>query len=72
MLTEMFAAAGLTWHCMLSGKMVHAYKPNPAEYRLALDRLELHPRRTLMVAAHPARRRGPWAANRLHPASRRR
>jgi 2-haloacid dehalogenase len=33
--------------------MVHAYKPDPAVYRLALDRLALDPRRTLMVAAHP-------------------
>lgn len=53
MLTDLFAAAGLTWHCVLSGDMVHAYKPDPAMYRLALDRLALDPRRTLMVAAHP-------------------
>jgi 2-haloacid dehalogenase len=37
MLTDLFAAAGLTWHCVLSGEMVHAYKPDPAVYRLALD-----------------------------------
>jgi 2-haloacid dehalogenase len=53
MLTDIFAAAGLTWHCVLSGEMVHAYKPDPAVYRLAVDRLGLDPRRTLMVAAHP-------------------
>jgi 2-haloacid dehalogenase len=53
MLTEMFAAGGLTWHCVLSGEMVHAYKPDPAVYRLALDWLALDPHRTLMVAAHP-------------------
>ena len=53
MLTDLFAAGGLTWHCVLSGETVHAYKPDPAVYRLALDRLELDPRRTLMVAAHP-------------------
>jgi 2-haloacid dehalogenase len=53
MLTDMFAAGGLTWHCVLSGEMAHAYKPDPAVYRLALDRLALDPRRTLMVAAHP-------------------
>ncbi len=53
MLTELFAAGGLTWHCVLSGEMVHAYKPDPAVYRLALDRLALDPRRTLMIAAHP-------------------
>ena len=53
MLTDLFAAGGLTWHGVLSGELVHAYKPDPAVYRLALDRLELDPRRTLMVAAHP-------------------
>jgi 2-haloacid dehalogenase len=53
MLTDMFAAGGLTWHCVLSGEMVRAYKPDPAVYRLALDQLALDPRRTLMVAAHP-------------------
>ena len=53
MLTDLFAAGGLTWHCVLSGEMVHAYKPDFAVYRLALDRLALDPRRTLMVAAHP-------------------
>ena len=53
MLTNMFAAAGLTWHCVLSGEMVRAYKPDPAVYRFAVDRLALDPRRTLMVAAHP-------------------
>jgi 2-haloacid dehalogenase len=53
MLTDLFAAGGLTWHCVLSGEMVRAYKPDPAVYRLALDQLALDPRRTLMVAAHP-------------------
>jgi 2-haloacid dehalogenase len=53
MLTDLFAGAGLTWHGVLSGEMVHAYKPDPAVYRLAIDRLALDPRRTLMVAAHP-------------------
>jgi 2-haloacid dehalogenase len=53
MLTDLFAAGGLTWHCVLSGEMVQAYKPDPAVYRMAVDRLALNPRRTLMVAAHP-------------------
>jgi len=53
MLTDLFAAGGLTWHCVLSGELVHAYKPDPAVYQLALDKLALDPRRTLMVAAHP-------------------
>jgi 2-haloacid dehalogenase len=38
---------------VLSGELVHAYKPDPAVYRLALDKLALDPRRTFMVAAHP-------------------
>jgi hypothetical protein len=53
MLTDLFAAAGLTWHCVLSGEMAHACKPDPAVYQLAIDRLALDPNRTLMVAAHP-------------------
>jgi 2-haloacid dehalogenase len=53
MLTDLFASAGLTWHCVLSGEMVHAYKPDPAVYQFAIDRLALAPSRTLMVAAHP-------------------
>jgi 2-haloacid dehalogenase len=53
MLTDLFAAGGLTWHCVLSGELVHAYKPDAAVYELAIDKLALDPRRTLMVAAHP-------------------
>jgi 2-haloacid dehalogenase len=53
MLTDLFAAGGLTWHGVLSGELVHAYKPDPSVYQLALDRLALDPQRTLMVAAHP-------------------
>ena len=53
MLTDLFAAGGLTWHCVLSGEMVLAYKPDPGVYQFAIDRLALDPRRTLMVAAHP-------------------
>jgi 2-haloacid dehalogenase len=52
MLTDLFAAGGLTWHSVISGELVHAYKPDPAVYRFALDRLALDPGRTLMVAAH--------------------
>lgn len=52
-LLDMFAAGGLCWHGVLSAEFVRAYKPDPAVYRLALDRFGLDPRRTLMVAAHP-------------------
>jgi 2-haloacid dehalogenase len=53
MLADLFAAGGLTWHGVVSGEMMHAYKPDPAVYRFVLDRLALDPGRTLMVAAHP-------------------
>lgn len=53
LLTDLFATGGLTWHCVLSGETVHAYKPDPIVYRHALDQLALDPNRTLMIAAHP-------------------
>jgi 2-haloacid dehalogenase len=53
LLTDLFAGCGLTWHRVLSGETVRAYKPSPAVYRLAIDSLALDPSRTLMVAAHP-------------------
>ena len=74
MLTDVFAAARLTWHCVLSGEMVRAGKPDPAVYR-ARARPGENRRRTLMVAATPlgpTRRRGPRASHRRHPARRRR
>src|SRR3984885_12016824 len=52
LLTELFAGAGLTWPGVLSGEMVHAYKPDPAVYRFALDRLGLDPRGPPLVAPH--------------------
>jgi 2-haloacid dehalogenase len=52
-LTEMFAAGGLTWHCVLSGELARTYKPDPAVYQLAIGRLGLDPAATMMVAAHP-------------------
>ncbi|MET1005661.1 MAG: haloacid dehalogenase type II [Propionibacteriaceae bacterium] len=52
-LTGLSAYGGLSWHCALSGQLAHAYKPQPAVYRLALDLLGVDPARILMVAAHP-------------------
>ena len=52
-LTDLSAAGGLTWHCVLSADLVEAYKPDPAVYRLAIDTLALDPERRMMVAAHP-------------------
>jgi 2-haloacid dehalogenase len=51
-LAEISARGGLAWHAVLSGALVHAYKPSPAVYELALSSLGLEPSRTLMVAAH--------------------
>jgi 2-haloacid dehalogenase len=52
-LAAMSVAGGLTWHCVLSGDLARAYKPDPAVYRMAIDLLELDPAATMMVAAHP-------------------
>jgi 2-haloacid dehalogenase len=52
-LADMSAAGGLAWHCVLSGELARAYKPDPAVYRMALDLLGLDPAQTMMVAAHP-------------------
>jgi 2-haloacid dehalogenase len=52
-LTDMFAAGGLAWHCVLSGELARAYKPDPAVYQLAIGLLGLDPAATMMVAAHP-------------------
>ena len=45
--------AGLAWHGLLSGELVHAFKPDPAVYRMALAMLGVDARDLLMVAAHP-------------------
>jgi 2-haloacid dehalogenase len=52
-LAGIFAGGGLTWHCVLSGELVQAYKPDPAVYRMALNLLDLDPGQTMLVAAHP-------------------
>lgn len=52
-LVDMFSAGGLTWHGVLSGELVKAYKPDPAVYQMVLERVALNPSETLMVAAHP-------------------
>jgi 2-haloacid dehalogenase len=52
-LADMSAAGGLAWHCVLSGELARAYKPDPAVYQLAIRLLGLDPAATMMVAAHP-------------------
>jgi len=44
--------AGLPFDRTLSGETVHAYKPNPAVYQMAIASLGLKPDEILMVAAH--------------------
>ncbi len=52
-LASMSAAGGLAWHCVLSGELIQAYKPDPAAYQMALDLLGLDARNVMMIAAHP-------------------
>jgi HAD superfamily hydrolase (TIGR01493 family) len=52
-LADTSAAGGLAWHAVLSAELVRAFKPDPAVYALALDRLRLDPAASVMVAAHP-------------------
>lgn len=51
-LTELSAASGIRWHCVLSSELVSSYKPDPRVYAFALETLRLAPSETLMVAAH--------------------
>ena len=44
---------GLSWHGLLSGELVKAFKPDPAVYRMALQFLDAQASEVLMVAAHP-------------------
>ena len=44
---------GLSWHGLLSGEFVHAFKPDPAVYEMALQLLGARASDVLMVAAHP-------------------
>ena len=72
MLTDLFAAGGLTWHCVLSGEMVHAYKP---DRRCTGSRWTgWHWTRTGRYGRRPplgpARGRRPRAAHRVHSARR--
>jgi 2-haloacid dehalogenase len=52
-LADTSAAGGLAWHAVLSAELARAFKPEPAVYAFALDRLHLDPADTHMVAAHP-------------------
>jgi 2-haloacid dehalogenase len=49
---EISARGGLRWHAVLSTALARTYKPDPAAYQLAVNLLNLDPRRSLFVAAH--------------------
>lgn len=55
---RMSQAAGLRWHCLLTGDLVEAFKPDPRMYELPLQRLGLPGQPTWFVAAHPWDLRG--------------
>jgi 2-haloacid dehalogenase len=48
----MAATAGLPWDDILSAESVRRYKPDPAVYRMAVNRLQLPPGEIMMVASH--------------------
>jgi len=52
-LADTSAAGGLAWHAVLSAELAGAFKPDPAVYAFAIDRLGLDPAESVMVAAHP-------------------
>ena len=45
--------AALPFDAVLSAELAHAYKPDPAVYRLAVDNLDMPPAALMMVACHP-------------------
>lgn len=54
LLVDMAKHAGLPWDCIFSAELVHAYKPDPRTYRMAVELLGLQPEKVMMVAAHPS------------------
>lgn len=48
----MAAHARLRFHCLLTGDLVEAFKPDPRMYALPVERVGLDPAATLFVAAH--------------------
>ena len=45
--------AGLPWDCVLSGELIHKYKPDPEVYQMAARLLGAGNDETMLVAAHP-------------------
>lgn len=52
LMVNMAKRAGLPWDCILGAEVVGHYKPVPAAYTVACDRLGLPPEQVLMTAAH--------------------
>jgi 2-haloacid dehalogenase len=52
LLRDLAAAVGLPWDDILSAEAVRQYKPDPAVYRMAVDRLDLEADEIMLVAAH--------------------
>lgn len=53
LLVDMAKHAGLPWDCVLSGELIHKYKPDPDVYRMAARLLGVETAELMMVAAHP-------------------
>jgi 2-haloacid dehalogenase len=54
LLMNMARNAGLPWDCVLSGELVHKYKPDPEVYLMAARLLGVAPNQLMLVAAHPS------------------
>ena len=54
LLVDMARHAGLPWDCVLSGELIHKYKPDPAVYQMAARLLGVEPGELMLVAAHPS------------------
>jgi len=54
LLVDMAKNAGLPWDCVLSGELVHRYKPDPEVYLMAARLLGVAPAQLMLVAAHPS------------------
>ena len=53
LLVGMAKNAGLPWDCVLSGELIHKYKPDPEVYKMAARMLGYELSEVMMVAAHP-------------------
>jgi 2-haloacid dehalogenase len=54
LLVDMARNAGLPWDCVLSGELIHKYKPDPEVYLMAARLLGIAPQQLMLVAAHPS------------------